>query len=291
MTRPTNPSQLVEWHANLVYSMEQEKMLGVLHPDATLLWICADTCDLIAAAMESLPDDTMLSPTFLPFPHGFAFFEKQLDAPAGVPAWQFDAISWTSSRNRELLTALGRPSALPPEHPVVHDPEGSIGLAVATFTDELQGWMPQGFSSWCWGETLDEADGAPEAEREVVILDKRLIAAVALLSSQEGLVDNEDVEPGRAVRRRMMHTNRRVPPIRIIRLRSTGHTSPSDPTGRHYTKRFMVRGHWRQQPYGPGASLRRPIWIGAHIKGPGDAPLDIRPTVHVLDVAEEVLRS
>jgi hypothetical protein len=32
--------------------------------------------------------------------------------------------------------------------------------------------------------------------------------------------------------------------------------------------RFIVRGHWRNQPYGPGNSLRRPVWIKPHYKGP-----------------------
>ncbi|HEY6872287.1 MAG TPA: hypothetical protein VI298_06105 [Geobacteraceae bacterium] len=32
--------------------------------------------------------------------------------------------------------------------------------------------------------------------------------------------------------------------------------------------RFVVRGHWRNQPYGPGNSLRRPVWIKPYYKGP-----------------------
>lgn len=33
-------------------------------------------------------------------------------------------------------------------------------------------------------------------------------------------------------------------------------------------KRFTVRGHWRQQPYGPGRTLRRNQWIEPYWKGP-----------------------
>lgn len=39
---------------------------------------------------------------------------------------------------------------------------------------------------------------------------------------------------------------------------------------------FLVRGHWRNQAYGPQRALRRPLWIHPHYKGEG--PMAIRPT-------------
>lgn len=44
-------------------------------------------------------------------------------------------------------------------------------------------------------------------------------------------------------------------------------------TGRKYTHRFVVRGHWRQQAHGPNRSERRTIWVPSYIKGPEGAPL------------------
>lgn len=41
---------------------------------------------------------------------------------------------------------------------------------------------------------------------------------------------------------------------------------------------FLVRGHWRNQAYGPQHSLRRPKWIEPHWKGEG--PLSPRP-IHI----------
>lgn len=37
------------------------------------------------------------------------------------------------------------------------------------------------------------------------------------------------------------------------------------------TSRWVVRGHWRNQPYGPGSSERKLIWVEPHWKGPADA--------------------
>lgn len=49
--------------------------------------------------------------------------------------------------------------------------------------------------------------------------------------------------------------------------------------GREYSAQWWVRGHWRQQAYGPGWSLRRPIFIDPHLSGPADKPVDDRPRV------------
>lgn len=43
--------------------------------------------------------------------------------------------------------------------------------------------------------------------------------------------------------------------------------------------RFMVRGHWRQQPHGEGGLERKIIWILPHHKGPDMATLINRPYV------------
>ena len=49
--------------------------------------------------------------------------------------------------------------------------------------------------------------------------------------------------------------------------------------GREYASQWWVRGHWRQQPWGPGRKLRRPKFIEAHLAGPSDKPVDDRPQV------------
>jgi hypothetical protein len=44
-------------------------------------------------------------------------------------------------------------------------------------------------------------------------------------------------------------------------------------TGRHLNVRFIVAGHWRQQPCGAGGKQRKLIWIAPHWKGPELAPV------------------
>ncbi|MBI4918178.1 MAG: hypothetical protein HY825_20240 [Acidobacteria bacterium] len=41
---------------------------------------------------------------------------------------------------------------------------------------------------------------------------------------------------------------------------------------RAYKVRWIVRGHWRNQPCGPGRMQRELIWICPYWKGPEGAP-------------------
>lgn len=40
---------------------------------------------------------------------------------------------------------------------------------------------------------------------------------------------------------------------------------------------LLVRGYWRNQPYGPQSTLRRKQWIEPYWRGPDDAPIAVRP--------------
>lgn len=44
--------------------------------------------------------------------------------------------------------------------------------------------------------------------------------------------------------------------------------------------RWEVRGHWRNQPHGPGRSERRMQWIDSFVCGPDDKPLVKKPKVY-----------
>lgn len=80
----------------------------------------------------------------------------------------------------------------------------------------------------------------------------------------------------RAMRRRM---ERSLPDLRVIELTHPASRAESRGSQVEWARRWIVRGHWRQQPCGPASSLRRITWIDPFVKGPEDKPLDIRPTV------------
>jgi len=70
-------------------------------------------------------------------------------------------------------------------------------------------------------------------------------------------------------------------PYRLLQLRTPERATESTGTTHvNWSKRWAVRGHWRNQPYGPRDNpTYRQKWIDPYIKGPEDMPLDIRPTV------------
>lgn len=41
----------------------------------------------------------------------------------------------------------------------------------------------------------------------------------------------------------------------------------------------LVRGHYKRQAHGPGASMRKVIWIEPYWRGPEDADIVVRPYV------------
>lgn len=72
--------------------------------------------------------------------------------------------------------------------------------------------------------------------------------------------------------------------VQVIDLRPMRYvpTEEADPdTGRTYTHRWVVRGHWRQQAVGEGRAQRRPTWVSSYLKGPEGAPLLTGDRVYV----------
>lgn len=77
-----------------------------------------------------------------------------------------------------------------------------------------------------------------------------------------------------------------IPRVKMLILRENLHrpgekAEPSEKT-REYTHRWIVRGFWREQPYGKGHALRRRQWIPPFVKGPADKPLIRKETVRIL---------
>lgn len=221
-----------------------------------VVWIEASLVDLISAAAESVPLDFVLDETMFPFVRCLAVFA----APIGQCGIGVDGLMWA---------------------PVAE------GVLIGPFDwDAIP--IPAMPCHWRWGETLSAAverfstfAKLGELMDEHVLRTATLLAASLLLMTQPGITSVSDAHADRAASRRLVRKGWRVPVVRVVRLR--GHEgSGSGASGeRHLSRRFIVRGHWRNQPYGPGSSLRRPTWIAPHIKGPEGAPLDTRPTAYL----------
>lgn len=147
-------------------------------------------------------------------------------------------------------------------------------------------WLPLGRSDWIIGETIDTPivlDLGPVVVASMEE-DRRWLAALWLLASQVNVSDRVTENPDRAARRRSLRakTDPRVTVVKLRRLRESSDHEPGAGTGRDWQHRWIVGGHWRNQPFGPGRSLRRPVWIAPYVKGPEGKPLVARPKVKAL---------
>jgi len=114
-----------------------------------------------------------------------------------------------------------------------------------------------------------------------------ILLATWLLIAQKA-AETVAAEVDKTVRKRYARTKRPLPDVRIVRIRAhsqgedTANTATTG-TGRTYTSRVWVTGHWRNQAYGKGRALRRPVYIHPFLRGPEDAPIKLSTTVRILD--------
>lgn len=155
------------------------------------------------------------------------------------------------------------------------------GVSVA-FWRKWEVWQPLGRTDWPYGFDTSGRFAPPEADdhqRATIEEDRRILAAFLLLSQQESLVSTTETPPARPVQKRLdrkkiptdLHMNHNV---RLVNI----HARHRPPTGTartvEWTKRWIVSGHWRQQAWGEGRQLRKPVYIAPHVKGPEGLPLD-----------------
>lgn len=71
--------------------------------------------------------------------------------------------------------------------------------------------------------------------------------------------------------------------VRVLHLRQherSGASGVASGKKFEYSHRFVVRGFWRNQFWGPKRAYRRRIWVDSYFKGPADKPLIIGDRVY-----------
>lgn len=112
-----------------------------------------------------------------------------------------------------------------------------------------------------------------------------LLRAVWALSAEPHICEAKPAKPD------MAHPlpQRFEPEIRKVKMlvlrenlhRPVESSDDDERVRREYSHRFIVRGFWRNQAYGPNHSLRRRQWIPPFVKGPADKPLICKETVRI----------
>jgi hypothetical protein len=239
---------------------------------ADLYWISEDFTALAVIAGQDLTDIT-LDPDDLPSRHGLIVWARpigEIQRPHGTA--NIRAISWTPVPNGIWLNVYIQPEDGDPEHDITQL-RADHGYLIAV---NVGSGLP-------WGH-LGNVDSEFKDTGNFVLT----LLATWLLMRQPGVAEHSTAPADKKLARTYQRANKTLPTVRLIDLRRHGSTrtttiTDADGTRRQITVRFMVRGHWRNQAYGPKKGLRRQMYIAPFLKGPDDAPLkDDVATVKVL---------
>ena len=84
-------------------------------------------------------------------------------------------------------------------------------------------------------------------------------------------------------------TGQSISTVQVVQLRRAEHrhgetkTTETEESVREYSHRWVVSGHWRNQPCGPKSGDRRLTYILPYVKGPDDKPL-LEPRQKIYEV-------
>jgi len=294
---------------------DTQKMTRDLHQgeytrllDLDPIYVSQEMCEVVAAASESFAPEPLLE-TDLITPRGFLFYEQAFDVPDRFdnPTW-IKAISWqrifnsggnlSAEEHKKLMDDLYEKHDIPghyspgfigkvedeiAEHPALYP----WGITLTIYTDghkekfdhpeHFPPVVPLHLTPWYFGMTFDgnevDENGVPTGAAwwwRIVQTTFRLM--------QQRIAHNTLSRPDRASRREgaklSIPDEREVVVVRLRRERGEA----AEPSGEeaNYSHRFIVSGHWRNQPY-PSEGIHRQIWISPYVKGPEDKPLVVRP--------------
>ncbi|MET4143850.1 hypothetical protein [Arthrobacter sp. UYCo732] len=223
-----------------------------------MFWVSED---MVALALDAAADLPEFNPAFdLPSRCGFMVLEKPLP---GVSTWVFD------ENFDQVETELGVEVITWVDH--------GTEMRIESYCRSTGIPKAQGFLEPVWYENgvpdgVYDFSGADAEEGTVKLMS--FLAAAALLMSSPGVADRSTVAPKTKAARKDAKKSRSAN-VTVIDLHTPKHVSTGDvdETGRTYTHRWMVRGHWRNQPHGPNRSKRSVRWIPFYIKGPAGLPL------------------
>lgn len=273
---PMRPAGPVHEAAQYLAKAEADRVMR-----ADLFWIDAHMTELAMTAAESLPEFTLM-PEDLPSPRGLMVFEKPVytyaspddgrQAHLTAVAWgpfnheRFPHggiwVSWYSDREMNLVAEANRGLLTNTEQTLMRQALPPLSYD----QEEVYPFSPNPLPALTTNGDIAQPFnlGGKYTTSEVL--------RVTWLLMQQPLAEITDVEPDRAVRKRLHRAGREPAMVRMIGLRRPKNATGTGHSDREYHRQWIVRGHWRQQ-WHPKRQVHRPVWIAPHIKGPEGAPL------------------
>jgi hypothetical protein len=250
----------------------------------------ADTMHAIMEGAKSIPPDSPLSSVEIPTARAgwFWFAEPYPVASSPVSAGTTAALLWSWHTNQKepalqfsayvVDQQVMKGRILPSTKwswPVRFTLDEMLAMSTQLYRETYTGKGKYANNPWAVGE---------HATMEVVQKLSRFFMMSCLWFRQTVPGTKKKIEPKltqeqghieRHARKRFEKEFNLKPTVRVIALRKTQATAvePLEAgTGRKLKVRFIVKGHAKLQPCGPGRSDRKLIWVDAYPMGPDDAP-------------------
>lgn len=239
----------------------------------SLIWVDTSLCRMVEETAPTVPG---WSPgAVAPSDAGIMCFDRPVaplvwrDEGESLPT-TCDGVAWRVQCDRMVLMLLTRLRA--------HRDRLSPIRARAPMVGSVSVSLPV---SGEIGAGAEFGGDEPEVVEESARAGLAAVGACWLLMAQESVVEESDTAVPAPRRRRAAGVAEVASPVVSVserRLRRRA-VARGDGGRGSAVSRWWVRGHWRQQPYGPGRSLRKPVFIEAHTAGAKGVPVSERRRV------------
>ncbi len=264
---------------------------------ASLYWVSPEMTRVAKAASTTLPEDLRVDQTHQPAEHGFLIFGEPIGTYLGD---QFHTrripITATSWGPAPYLGVDGKPSTWVTFYShrdedylrhilplVLHKPRSNDLAAAVRATPE---WMWDNEIALSHDRTIGHLNRAHDRTTDQSVIPwLKVLYSAWLLMTQPGITEVTAHTPTRQQRRQDRRHGMRSSDVQLVDVHTHHHAptgaTDTDTGDREYTCRWLVRGHWRNQPCGPNRTQRRPVWINPHVKGPDNKPMKTGDVVNV----------
>lgn len=241
------------------------------------IYVTEDIQHVLMQAAQDLPEDVCFDTHTLISPIGFCMFEEPMygedrsGRKMGIHAlaWQLHKFM---QRDGELGDAILLYFLTDPD-----DMNDEINQEITPLLREFEGYVPPLAISH-WYPAID-GKRIPQPTEEIgstLIPDLLKLFVSMQLLAQQRIGEPMKIAPERHARKRFMRDYPELPErlITLITLRRKSAKREENGEPVPWTRRWIVRGHWRRQWY---PSLKKHDWkyIYEYIKGPEDKPLVI----------------
>lgn len=243
---------------------------------ADTIFVTSDMLHLLMQAAHDLPEEAIVDEHTLICPYGFALFEEPVvgEDKHGIPmcingiSWEINPIAPTEENPDpgKAVVLYFWTDPMNPYNPLSEDLQEKIKILGITIPPlNVEHFYPMQV-----GEALPPEDDMPGKKlvREIA----KIWMAMQLLAQQR-IGEPIQMRPDRATRKRMARKYQKGDKlVTLITLRRKSVKKDDEEPGKvEWTRRWLVRGHWRRQYY-PKTKTHDWVYIFEHIKGPDDKP-------------------